>query len=334
MQEIQETWARSLAWEDPLEEEMAPHSSIAWKIPWTEEPGGLQSMESKESDMTEHARRQATKFGAVFQVPWFLLLRDTKLSLLPIPAFRDVFMLWSLREDSRSFSQPPTLSPAFGTSCLTLSAGSSFAIHCLTLSTGLKCLRGVSLFSSWMLISMCRPVLWLRFQIFSSAHFAIKTSLNIQLFPPYLSMLHSSSSYITDESNESTLSFRRTCCYMELSLLRFYWASLVAQLVNKLPAMRETWVQSLGWEDSLEEGTATHSSILAWRILWTVTWLSDFHFHLGFISSVFPDDSSYDFVVYTACSCCYSENDEFLQLFCPNWNPIIPHCHCCYCFIC
>ena len=50
---------------------------------------------------------------------------------------------------------------------------------------------------------------------------------------------------------------------MELSLLRFYWASLVAQLVNKLPAMRETWVQSLGWEDSLEEGTATHSSILA-----------------------------------------------------------------------
>ena len=69
MQEIQETWARSLAWEDPLEEEMAPHSSIAWKIPWTEEPGGLQSMESKESDMTEHARRQATKFGAFFQVP-------------------------------------------------------------------------------------------------------------------------------------------------------------------------------------------------------------------------------------------------------------------------
>ena len=44
------------------------------------------------------------------------------------------------------------------------------------------------------------------------------------------------------------------------------WASLVAQLVKNLPAMLETWVWSLGWEDSLEKGTATHSSILAWRI--------------------------------------------------------------------
>ena len=48
------------------------------------------------------------------------------------------------------------------------------------------------------------------------------------------------------------------------------WTSLVAQLVNSPPAMRETWVQSLGWEDPLEKGTATHSSILAWRIPWTV----------------------------------------------------------------
>ena len=42
-----ETWVRSLGWEDPLEEEMATHSStVAWKIPWTEEPGGPQSMGS------------------------------------------------------------------------------------------------------------------------------------------------------------------------------------------------------------------------------------------------------------------------------------------------
>ena len=47
-------------------------------------------------------------------------------------------------------------------------------------------------------------------------------------------------------------------------------ASLVAQLVKNQPAMRETWVQSLGWEDPLEKGKATHSSILAWRIPWTV----------------------------------------------------------------
>ena len=44
------------------------------------------------------------------------------------------------------------------------------------------------------------------------------------------------------------------------------WASLVVQLVENLPAMWETWIQSLGWEDALEEGMATHSSILAWKI--------------------------------------------------------------------
>ena len=43
-------------------------------------------------------------------------------------------------------------------------------------------------------------------------------------------------------------------------------AFLVAQTVKNLPAMQETWVRSLGWEDPLEEGMATHSSILAWRI--------------------------------------------------------------------
>ena len=50
----------------------------------------------------------------------------------------------------------------------------------------------------------------------------------------------------------------------------YHWTSLVAQLVKNLPAMGETWVGSLGWEDPLEKGKATHSSILAWRILWTV----------------------------------------------------------------
>ena len=52
--------------------------------------------------------------------------------------------------------------------------------------------------------------------------------------------------------------------------LQYSWVSLVAQLVKKPPAMGETWVQSLGWEDPLEKGKATHSSILAWRTLWTV----------------------------------------------------------------
>ena len=51
--------------------------------------------------------------------------------------------------------------------------------------------------------------------------------------------------------------------------LQYSWASLVAQTVKNLPAIWETWVQSLGWEDPLEKEMATHSSILAWRIPWT-----------------------------------------------------------------
>ena len=51
---------------------------------------------------------------------------------------------------------------------------------------------------------------------------------------------------------------------------QYSWASLVAQRVKNLPAMWETWVWSLGWGDPLEKETATHSSILAWRIPWTI----------------------------------------------------------------
>ena len=51
---------------------------------------------------------------------------------------------------------------------------------------------------------------------------------------------------------------------------RFWGASPVVQLLKNPPAMRETWVQSLGWEDPLEKGKVTHSSILAWKIPWTV----------------------------------------------------------------
>ena len=51
--------------------------------------------------------------------------------------------------------------------------------------------------------------------------------------------------------------------------LQYSWTSLVAQTVKNPPAMRETWVPSVGWEDPLEEGMATHSSNLAWRIPWT-----------------------------------------------------------------
>ena len=54
-------------------------------------------------------------------------------------------------------------------------------------------------------------------------------------------------------------------------LFQYSWASLVAQLVKNPPAMQETWVQSLDWEDPLEKRKTAHSGILAWRIPWTVS---------------------------------------------------------------
>ena len=68
-------------------------------------------------------------------------------------------------------------------------------------------------------------------------------------------------------------------------LLHYSWASLVAQLVKNPPAMQETWVWSLGWEDHLEKGKATHSNILVWRIPWIIQSMvsqraeHDLHFH-------------------------------------------------------
>ena len=64
------------------------------------------------------------------------------------------------------------------------------------------------------------------------------------------------------ESQNFLAFYLKTC-------IGIYWASLVAQRLKRLPPMRETRVQSLGWEDPLEKEMATHSSTLAWRIPWT-----------------------------------------------------------------
>ena len=81
--------------------------------------------------------------------------------------------------------------------------------------------------------------------------------------------------------------------------LQYSWASLVAQLVKNPPAMWETWVRFLGWEDPLEKGKATHSSILAWRSPWTKsmalqswTLLSNFHFQTQKRGSPFVENIS------------------------------------------
>ena len=68
-----------------------------------------------------------------------------------------------------------------------------------------------------------------------------------------------------------------TYSYVIQSNLLNLSASLVAQTVKNPPATRETWVRSLGWEDSLEEGMATHSSIHVWRIPMDIAWQATAH---------------------------------------------------------
>ena len=67
---------------------------------------------------------------------------------------------------------------------------------------------------------------------------------------------------------KKTKKYMSKCFDLKDGDLRIY-ASLVAQTVKNLPAMKETWIQSLGWENPLEKGKAIYSSILAWKIPWT-----------------------------------------------------------------
>ena len=74
---------------------------------------------------------------------------------------------------------------------------------------------------------------------------------------------------LAERQTEAGVGFLEAREALDILLFLLENASLIAQLVKNLPAMRETWVRSLGWKDSLEKGKSTYSSILAWRIPWT-----------------------------------------------------------------
>ena len=96
----------------------------------------------------------------------------------------------------------------------------------------------------------------------------IKTQNISTLAPPFLVLLCSYTAHLCPHDHSDSYHSRREYALFNIKFLST-WASLVAQSVKNLPAVQETWVQSLGWEDPLEKEMATHSSILAWKISWT-----------------------------------------------------------------
>ena len=103
--------------------------------------------------------------------------------------------------------------------------------------------------------------------------------IHCTLYRAYHGTLHWFQAWLSVSAISSRTRIHFTFCSPILSLIGFPWlyllfhghrASLIAQLVKNLPAMQETWVQSLGWEDSLEKGKVTRFSIQSWRIPWTI----------------------------------------------------------------
>ena len=104
-------------------------------------------------------------------------------------------------------------------------------------------------------------------------------------------------------------------------------ASLVVQLVKDLPALGKTWIWSPGCEDPLEKGKATHSSILAWRIPWTMvhgvanrqTWLSDSHYVLRI---KYPDNTQLGNFYHNPSKSCQLHGAELISWFFRSLKPL------------
>ena len=102
---------------------------------------------------------------------------------------------------------------------------------------------------------------------------------------------------------------------------RMYSASLVAHTVKRLPAMLETWVPSLDWEDPLEKEMATHSSILAWKIPWTE--------EPGRLQSMRSQRVRYDWATLLYSACKLKKQGGYTQPWCtpfPIWNQSVVLC--------
>ena len=125
----------------------------------------------------------------------------------------------------------------------------------------------IRVFSSELALPIRWPKYWsFRFSISASNEYSGLIFFRIDWFD--LLAIQGTFKSLLQHHASKTLILQGTAFFMiQLSHL---WASLVAQLVKNTPAVWETWVWSLGWEHPLEKGMTTHSSVLAWRILWAV----------------------------------------------------------------
>ena len=103
--------------------------------------------------------------------------------------------------------------------------------------------------------------------IFKSRNITLPTKVHLVKAMVFPVVMYGCESWTVKKAECQRIDAFELWCWRRL--LRVPWASLVAQRLKRLPARRETWVQSLGQEDPLEKEMATHSSILAWKIPWT-----------------------------------------------------------------
>ena len=233
-----ETWVWSLGWEDPLEKGKATHSSIlAWRIPWT--------------------------FTFTF---WFFFESLLWRSLEIIECLVVVGLVTQL---CPTLCNPKEYSPPGSPVCWILQAR-------ILEWVAMPCSRRSSRPRNWICVTQelnpCLLSCLLHWQVdFLPRVPSGKPKGRMTLYMTLIVVPHSS---VGEESacnaGDPGLipGLGRSAGEGIDYLLQYSWAYLVAQLIKNMPAMWETWVWSLGWEDPLEKGKATHFSLLAWRISW------------------------------------------------------------------
>ena len=247
---MQETWVQYLGWEDPLEEGMATHSNtLARRTPWSEEPGGPQSMGSQRVRHDWEAKHSTEEniSDRLRNLPLFLQPKRW----LPTECIFHIFnshllrrwIMWCLNKTHKLYFIE--------------------IYHCLLSQVMMGCKEFMEKGTLHVAIIHTAPTWkhWVR--------------QNSKVCSGAERVLWKWSEFLNSVLGKLIgVSYSYTLKYVWLTTLicviwTFELVSLVAQMVKHLPAVRESWVWSLGWKDPLKKEMATHSSTLTWKIAWT-----------------------------------------------------------------